>query len=157
MCVRFLFSANYNNSRGIWKLQRVWKKVWIFNKTSLTFKKILQKPFLYQKNAHWTKKKKTVDDSIGDSDGESATSLYGYLGLNPSVKSSEKIHESATLLDGYLGLNPPVIPSVKSSYKNPRHHTVATFQTNCIGHRRYGRYIPTEYFRWYRPTLSPTE
>ena len=52
----------------------------------------------------------SVGDSIGNSAGESATSLYGYLGLNPSV-----------------------ISSVKSSEKNPRHHTVATFQTNCIG------------------------
>jgi len=54
----------------------------------------------------------SVGDSIGDSDGETATSLYGYLGLNP-----------------------PVISLVKSSEKTPRHHTVASFQTNCIGHR----------------------
>jgi len=27
----------------------------------------------------------SVGDSISDSDGESATSLYGYLGLNPLV------------------------------------------------------------------------
>jgi hypothetical protein len=50
--------------------------------------------------------------SVGDSIGESATSLYGYLGLNP-----------------------PVIPLVKSSEKTSRHHTVASFQTNCIGRR----------------------
>jgi len=72
----------------------------------------------------------SVGDSIGDFDGESATSLYGYLGLNPSVKSSEK---------------------------TPRHHTVTSFQTNCIGHRRYGRYIPTKIFCRYIPTVSPTE
>jgi hypothetical protein len=54
----------------------------------------------------------SVGDSIGDSASENATSLYGYLGLNPSV-----------------------IPSIKSSEKTPRHHTVASFQTNCIGHR----------------------
>ena len=47
-------------------------------------------------------------------------------------------------LYSYLGLNPSVILSVKSFEKNPRHHTVATFQTNCIGRRRYGRYIPSE-------------
>jgi hypothetical protein len=42
---------------------------------------------------------------VGDSAGECATSLYGDPCLNPSV-----------------------IPSVKSSEKNPCHHTVATFQ-----------------------------
>jgi len=47
----------------------------------------------------------SVGDSIGDSVGGSATSLYDYPGLNLSVKSSEK---------------------------NPRHHTVATFQKNYI-------------------------
>jgi hypothetical protein len=72
----------------------------------------------------------SVGDSIGDFDGESATSLYGYPSLNPSVKSSEK---------------------------TPRHHTVASFQTNCIGHRRYSRYIPTEIFCRYILTISPIE
>ena len=43
--------------------------------------------------------------SVGKSAGECATSLYGDPSLNPSV-----------------------IPSVKSSEKNPHHHTVATFQ-----------------------------
>jgi len=76
----------------------------------------------------------SVDDSIGDSVGDSATSLYGYLILNPSV-----------------------IPSVKSSEKTPRHHAVASFQTNCILHRRNGRYIPTKYLCRYIPTVSPTE
>jgi hypothetical protein len=42
---------------------------------------------------------------------------------------------------GYLSLN----PSVKSSEKTPRHHAVASFQTKCIVRWRYGRYIPT---RW---------
>jgi hypothetical protein len=46
-------------------------------------------------------------------------------------------------------LNPSVIPSVKSSEKTPRHHTIASFQTNCIGRRRSGRYIPMEIFRRY--------
>ena len=64
----------------------------------------------------------SVDDSIGDSVGDSAMSLYGYLSLNPSV-----------------------IPSVKSSKKTPCHHVVASFQTNCILHRRNGRYIPTDF------------
>ena len=73
-------------------------------------------------------------DSIGDSASEGATSLYGYLGLNPSV-----------------------IPSVKSSGKKLRHHTVATFQTNCIGHRRYGRYIPTDFETELFPSVIITD
>jgi len=51
----------------------------------------------------------SVNQSVGDSVGECATSLYGDPGLNHSVH-----------------------PSVKSSEKNPRHHTVATFQKNYI-------------------------
>jgi hypothetical protein len=31
----------------------------------------------------------------------------------------------------------------KIVWKNPRHHTIATFQKNCIVRQRYGRYIPT--------------
>ena len=62
----------------------------------------------------------SVGIPVGESAGDCATSLYGDPGLNPSV-----------------------IPSVKSSEKNPRHHTVATFQKNYIICRRYGRYIPT--------------
>jgi len=75
----------------------------------------------------------SVSISIGDSVGDSATSLYDYLSLNPSV-----------------------IPSVKSSEKTPRHHTVASFQTNFIGHQRTGQYIPTKIFRRYIPMVSPT-
>jgi len=37
-----------------------------------------------------------------------------------------------------------------------RHHTVAYFQTNCIPRRRNRRYIPTEIFRRYILTVSPT-
>jgi hypothetical protein len=72
----------------------------------------------------------------------------------------QRIHsvgESATSLYNYLSFNPLVIPLVKSSEKTPRHHTVASFQTNFIGHRRYGRYIPTEYLHRYIPTVSPTD
>ena len=58
------------------------------------------------------------------------------------------VGDSAMSLYDYLSLNPSVIPSVKSSEKTPRHHVVASFQTKCIVHRRYGRYIPT---------VSPTE
>jgi len=76
----------------------------------------------------------SIGDSVGDSIGDSAMSLYGYLSLNPSV-----------------------IPSVKSSEKTPRHHVVAPFQTTCIVRRRYGRYIPTDIFHLYIPTVSPTE
>ena len=62
----------------------------------------------------------SVGIPVGESAGDCATSLYGDPDLNPSV-----------------------IPSVNSSEKNPRHHTVATFQKNYIICRRYGRYIPT--------------
>jgi hypothetical protein len=31
----------------------------------------------------------------------------------------------------------------KIVWKNPCHHTAATFQKHCIVHRRYSRYIPT--------------
>ena len=72
--------------------------------------------------------------SVGDSIGESATSLYGYLGLNP-----------------------PVIPLVKSSEKTPRHHTIASFQTNCIGRRYIQTGSPTELCCRYIPTELKTE
>ena len=58
-------------------------------------------------------------ESVGDSVGESATSLYGYLSLNPLVMSVGKI--------------------------TWRHHAVAYFQTNCIPCRRNRRYIPTDF------------
>ena len=58
----------------------------------------------YRWNHRWTR---SVGIPVGDSTGDSATSLYGYPSLNPSV-----------------------IPSVKLSEKNPRHHTVAAFQKN---------------------------
>ena len=56
--------------------------------------------------------------SVGDSVGDSATSLYGYLSLNPSVMSVGKIAW--------------------------RHHAFSYFQINCIPRRRHRRYIPTE-------------
>jgi hypothetical protein len=71
----------------------------------------------YQWN-HW--RNLSVGISIGDFVGDITTSLYGYLSLNLSVS-----------------------PSVKSSEKTPRYHTIASFQTNFIGRRRSGRYIPT--------------
>jgi len=70
---------------------------------------------------------------------------------------SNSAGESAMSLYRYPGLNPSVIPSVKSSKQNPRHHTVATFQTNCIVRQRYGRYILTDVFCRYIPTVSPTD
>ena len=85
----------------------------------------------YRWNHRWNS---SVGISIGDFVGDSVTSLYGYLSLNPSI-----------------------IPSVKSSEKTPRHHTVASFQTNFIGRRRYGWYISTKIFCRYIPTISPTE
>jgi hypothetical protein len=85
----------------------------------------------YRWNHRWNS---SVGISIGDFVGDSVTSLYGYLSLNPSI-----------------------IPSVKSSEKTPRHHTVASFQTNFIGRRRYGWYIPTKIFCRYISTISPTE
>jgi len=63
--------------------------------------------------------------------GESATSLYGYLSLNPSVISVGKIAW--------------------------RHHVVAYFQTNCILRRRNRRYIPMERFCRYIPMELPTK
>jgi hypothetical protein len=60
-------------------------------------------------------------------------------------------------LYGYLSLNPSVIPSVKSSEQTPRHHAVASFQTKCIVRRRYGRYLTTEYYSRYIPTVSSME
>ena len=80
----------------------------------------------------WNHRRKvSVGIPIGDSTGECAMSLYGDPGLNPSI-----------------------IPSVKSSEKNPHHHIVATFQKNYIIRRRYGQYIPTDIFHRYRPTVS---
>ena len=76
----------------------------------------------------------SVGIPVGDSAGENVTSLYGYPDLNPSV-----------------------IPLVKPSEKNPRHHTVTTFQKNYIVRRRYGRYIPTNVFHRYIPTVSPMD
>jgi hypothetical protein len=74
-------------------------------------------------------------ESVGDSVGESATSLYGYLSLNPSVMSVGKIVW--------------------------RHHAVAYFQTNCIPRRRNRQYIPTVLptgcFRRYIPIDLETE
>jgi hypothetical protein len=73
--------------------------------------------------------------SVGDSVGDSATSLYGYLSLNPSVMSVGKIAW--------------------------RHHAFSYFQINCIPRRRHRRYIPTELptekFRRYIPTDFETE
>jgi hypothetical protein len=54
-------------------------------------------------------------------------------------------------------LNPSAIPSVNSSEKTPRHHVIASFQTNCILCRRNDRYIPTKIFCRYIPIVSPTD
>jgi len=90
-----------------------------------------QTGYVYNSFYRWNHRRNVP---VGDSAGESATSLYGYLGLNLSV-----------------------IPSVKSSEKTPRHHTVASFQTNYISHRRSGRYIPKKIFHRYIPTRTPME
>ena len=66
----------------------------------------------FRRNHRW-------NTSVGDSVGESATSLYDYLSLNPSVISIGKIAW--------------------------RHHAVAYFQTSCITRRRNRRYIPTNF------------
>ena len=71
------------------------------------------------------------NESVGDSVGDSATSLYGYLSLNPSIMSVGKIAWC--------------------------HHAVAYFQTKCISRRRNRRYIPTELFCRYIPTDFKTE
>jgi hypothetical protein len=63
------------------------------------------------------------------------------------------VGDSVMSLYGYLSLNPSVIPSVKSSEKTPRHHTVASFQTKCIVRRRYGRYIPLDFETEFSPSV----
>jgi hypothetical protein len=82
----------------------------------------------FQRNHWW---KYSVSDSVGDS----ATSLYDYLSLNPLVISVGKIAW--------------------------RHHAVAYFQTSCIPRRRNRRYIPTvsptDLFHRYIPTDFETE
>jgi len=77
------------------------------------------------------RRKESIGDTVGDAVGDSATSLYGYHSLNPSVLFVGKIPW--------------------------RHHAVAYFQTKCIFHRWSRRYIPTEIFRRYMPTELPTE
>jgi len=52
------------------------------------------------------------------------------------ITDGDSIGDSATLLYGYLSLNPSVIPSVKLSEKTQCHHAIASFQTNYILHRR---------------------
>jgi hypothetical protein len=69
----------------------------------------------------------------------------------------DSIDDNATSLYDYLSLNPSVIPSVKSSEKTPRHHAVASFQTNCILRRRNIRYIPTKILCRYILTVSLTK
>jgi hypothetical protein len=102
-------------------------------------KKVSAEGCLYNGFYRWNHRRTvSVSLSIGDSVGDSATSLYDYLSLNPLV-----------------------ISSVKLSEKTPCHHTVASFQTNFIGRRRSGRYIPTvsptKIFRQYIPTDFETE
>jgi len=70
---------------------------------------------------------------------------------------SESADDSATSLYEDPGLNPSVIQLVKSSEKNPRHHTVATFQKNYIICRWYGRYIPTELETELYPSVKITD
>jgi hypothetical protein len=88
----------------------------------------------------------------GETEEESVGSGGVYNGFyrwnhqqNVSVGDSigDSVSDSAMSLYGYLSLNPTVIPSVKSSEK--------------IVCRRYGWYIPTEYFHRYILTVSPTD
>ena len=73
------------------------------------------------------------------------------------IPAGESAGDCAASLYRDPDLNPSVIPSVKlSEKKNQLHHNVATFQKNYIIRRRYGRYIPTNIFRRYIPTVSPT-
>jgi hypothetical protein len=53
----------------------------------------------------------------------------------------------------YLSLNPSVIPSIKSSEKAPRHHTIASFLTKCI----VRRYIPTDFETEFSPSVITTD
>jgi hypothetical protein len=69
-----------------------------------------QSGYIYIGNYWWNHRRKfSVGIPVDEFAGDCATSLYGDPGLNPSI-----------------------IPSVKSSEKNTRHHTVATFQKNTI-------------------------
>jgi len=102
----------------------------------------------------------------GETKEESVDRWGGYImvfsdgitdGYIPSVIPSVVPSVTATSLYGYLSLNPSVIPSVKSSEKTPRHHAVASFQTNCILRRRNSRFIATEILCQYISTVSLTE
>ena len=82
----------------------------------------------------------TKEESVGRwvhimvfSDGISATSLYGYLSLNPSVIFVGKIVQ--------------------------RHHAVAYFQTSCIPRRTYSVGIYRQILRrnYFRRYILPTE
>jgi len=98
------------------------------------YRKRVSAEWVYIGFYQWNHQRKlSICIPVGDSASDCATSLYGDPGLNPSV-----------------------IPLVKSPEKNTRHHTVATFQKNYLIRRRYCRYIPTDVFRRYIPTVSPT-
>jgi len=75
----------------------------------------------------------------------------GFFRRNHRRKYS--VGDSATSLYGYLSLNPSIIFVGKIAW---RHHAVAYFQTSCIPRRRNRRYIPMvspmDLFRRYIPT-----
>jgi len=81
---------------------------------------------------------RSVGILVGDVAGGSATSLYGYLGLNPlvilSVKSSEKIHVITP-----LQLSKKIVSSV-GIYRPYRQRTIAVGKYRQIWRRNY--------FRW---------
>jgi len=57
------------------------------------------------------------------------------------INRGRECRQSGYIMAFTDGITDEQVSLVKSSEINPRHHTVATFQKNCIGHRRYGRYI----------------
>jgi hypothetical protein len=62
-------------------------------------KRVLADGLVYNGFFRWNhRRNESVGDSIGDSVGDSATSLYGYLSLNPSIIPSVKASNVTTPL-----------------------------------------------------------
>jgi len=62
-------------------------------------KRVLADGLVYNGFFQWNHRRiNSVCDSVGDSVGDSATSLYGYLSLNPSVIPSVKSSDVTTSL-----------------------------------------------------------
>ena len=101
----------------------------------------------------WNHRRTTsVGDSVGHSDGESVTSLYGDPGLNPSVillvKSPAKTSTSAHRPFFKILNIPSVIPLVYTDQiSSPVYTDEITDGKYSVG--KYDRKLPTEVFRSY--------